>query len=246
MVRPASVRELLASLDLERHASAFESNELDLYTLPLLTDADLRELGLTAMGPRKRLLAAIASLAGGPGAAASADAPGAEGGAPTPSATPPPGDTTLRLWDGATGAALATLAGHTSSVWGALALPDGRLVSWSDDNTLRVWDGATGAALATLAGHTSSVWGALALPDGRLVSWSGDNTLRLWDGATGAIERHARGAHKVGVGRPRPVRWADPFLVRGSHPSAVGWRDRCRAGHAQGTHLPCGRRARAS
>ena len=70
---------------------------------------------------------------------------------------------------------------------GALALPDGRLLSWSDDNTLRLWDGASGAALATLEGHTWPVTGALALPDGRLLSWSNDNTLRLWDGASGAL-----------------------------------------------------------
>jgi hypothetical protein len=32
-------------------------------------------------------------------------------------------------------------------VTGAVALPDGRLLSWSWDGTLRLWDGATGAAL---------------------------------------------------------------------------------------------------
>jgi WD40 repeat protein len=106
------------------------------------------------------------------------------------------GDNTLRLWDGATGAALAKLEGHTESVNGALALPDGRLLSWSSDYTLRLWDGATGAALVTLEGHTDWVSGALALPDGRLLSWSQDKTLRLWDGDTGAalatLEGHRR------------------------------------------------------
>ena len=95
-------------------------------------------------------------------------------------------DNTLRLWDGATAAALGTLVGHTRSVRGALALPDGRLLSWSWDHTLRLWDGATGVVLGTLVGHTKGVTGARALPDGRLLSWSGDKTLRLWDGATGA------------------------------------------------------------
>jgi hypothetical protein len=32
-------------------------------------------------------------------------------------------------------------------VYGVLALPDGRLLSWSGDHTLRLWDGATGAHL---------------------------------------------------------------------------------------------------
>ena len=75
------------------------------------------------------------------------------------------------------------LAGHTDSVEGALALTDGRLLSWSKDGTLRLWS-AQGEALGVLAGHTSSVNGALVLADGRLLSWSGDGTLRLW-GAQG-------------------------------------------------------------
>jgi WD40 repeat protein len=82
------------------------------------------------------------------------------------------------------------LEGHTRSVNGALALPDGRLLSWSDDHTLRLWDGASGACLAVLEGHTEWVNGALALADGRLLSWSesifSEKPLRLWDGQSGA------------------------------------------------------------
>jgi WD40 repeat protein len=92
----------------------------------------------------------------------------------------------LRLWDAATAAPLATLEGHTDRVKGALALADGRILSWSSDHTLRLWDGTTGAQLATLEGHTKSVHRALALADGRILSWSWDSTLRFWDGATGA------------------------------------------------------------
>lgn len=57
-----TVRALLESLGLGEHASAFEENEIDLPSLRLLTGGDLKELGLTAMGPRKRLLAAVAAL----------------------------------------------------------------------------------------------------------------------------------------------------------------------------------------
>ncbi len=95
-------------------------------------------------------------------------------------------DHTLRLWDGQTGAPLATLAGHTEEVVGALVLPDGRILSWSYDCTLRLWDGQSGAPFATLAGHTQGVVGALVLPNGRILSWSFDCTLRLWDGQSGA------------------------------------------------------------
>jgi len=67
---------------------------------------------------------------------------------------------------------------------GALALADGRLLSWSNDQTLRLWAG-DGAPLRELKGHAGRVRGALALADGRLLSWSNDQTLRLWaqDGA---------------------------------------------------------------
>jgi WD40 repeat protein len=75
---------------------------------------------------------------------------------------------------------LAVLEGHTVNLRGALALPDGRILSWSGDHTLRLWD-LDGKPLAILAGHTAGVRGALALPDGRLLSWSDDTTLRLWD-----------------------------------------------------------------
>ena len=79
-----------------------------------------------------------------------------------------------------------------AAVQGALALEDGRLLSWSRDNTLRLW-GADGAPGPALEGHEDWVRGALALEDGRLLSWSDDNTLRLWgaDGAPGpALEGH--------------------------------------------------------
>ena len=102
------------------------------------------------------------------------------------------GDKTLRLWDGQSGAPLATLEGHTDWVKGALELSDGRILSWSGeegdgngDNNLRLWNGQSGAPLATLEGHTDHIYGVLALSDKRLLSWSYDDTLRLWDGQSG-------------------------------------------------------------
>ncbi|MBN1567100.1 MAG: hypothetical protein JXA73_04590 [Acidobacteria bacterium] len=82
----------------------------------------------------------------------------------------------------------------------ALALADGRLVSWSWDKTLRLWDGQSGACLAVLEGHTKAVEGVLALDDGQLLSWSEDNTFRLWNDKTGSClevvsEKHADQQH---------------------------------------------------
>src|SRR5436309_15414329 len=47
---------------------------------------------------------------------------------------------TARLWDAATGKALATLAGRGGWVYSAQFSPDGsRIVTASDDRTARVW-----------------------------------------------------------------------------------------------------------
>jgi WD40 repeat protein len=84
------------------------------------------------------------------------------------------------------GACLKVFEGHRSQVWGARALPDGRILSWSLDGSVRVWDPSSGAALASMDEHEKSVEGATLLPDGRFLSWSFDGTLRLWDGSSGA------------------------------------------------------------
>jgi hypothetical protein len=55
------IAEWLSSLGLGRYAATFAVNEITPETLPYLSDADLKELGLP-MGPRKLVLAAIAGL----------------------------------------------------------------------------------------------------------------------------------------------------------------------------------------
>jgi hypothetical protein len=53
-------------------------------------------------------------------------------------------DKTLKVWELATGRAVATLEGHTSGVEACAVTPDSRhMVSASDDRTLKVWDLAT-------------------------------------------------------------------------------------------------------
>jgi hypothetical protein len=92
-------------------------------------------------------------------------------------------DNTARLWDAATGEAVATLTGHTAAVRAVAFSTDGkRVLTGSDDNTARLWDAATGEAVATLKGHTAPVWDVAFSPDGkRVLTGSADNTARLWD-----------------------------------------------------------------
>jgi len=74
----------LQGLGLQRYAPAFRDNEIDWEVLPKLTSEDLKEIGVAAVGHRRKLLGAIAALgasaptaavtAAGSGASAPADA----------------------------------------------------------------------------------------------------------------------------------------------------------------------------
>lgn len=72
--------EWLESLGLGEYAPAFAENRIGPDLLPELTDQDLRDLGITALGDRKRLMAAIAAL----------DRPAGAAVEPAASATPAP------------------------------------------------------------------------------------------------------------------------------------------------------------
>ena len=62
------VNAWLMTLGLEEYAHSFAENKIDSELLLQLTDDDLKALGVSALGDRKRLLAAISKL--GPGCAA--------------------------------------------------------------------------------------------------------------------------------------------------------------------------------
>jgi hypothetical protein len=73
----------LHGLGLQRYEQAFRENEIDLRVLPSLTAEDLKDLGVTMVGHRRRLLDAIAALATAT-SAASGDAPGPADAEPSP------------------------------------------------------------------------------------------------------------------------------------------------------------------
>ena len=54
------VEEWLKGLGLGQYAPAFAENDIDFAVLVQLTEVDLKELGISSLGHRKRLLAAIA------------------------------------------------------------------------------------------------------------------------------------------------------------------------------------------
>ena len=56
------VGEWLRSLGLSEYEPAFRDNQIDSELLPTLTGDDLKELGVAAVGHRRKLLSAIADL----------------------------------------------------------------------------------------------------------------------------------------------------------------------------------------
>lgn len=99
-------------------------------------------------------------------------------------------DSTVRLWDVATGGLKQTFEGHWSSAQSIAFSPDSRLLaSGSNDKAVRLWDTATGVLQQTLEGHTAPVQSVTFSSNGRLLaSGSYDNTVRLWATATGVLQ----------------------------------------------------------
>lgn len=101
-------------------------------------------------------------------------------------------DSTIKLWDVATGMLLRTLQGHALGVTALAFSPDGsQLASGAADAGLLVWDVATGRRLQTLPRHRYALWertfGENAvtqvayLSDGTgLISQYDDHAVELW------------------------------------------------------------------
>jgi class 3 adenylate cyclase len=59
-INAAAIAAWLADLDLQQYAPAFIEADIDTDVLPHLTDADLKELGVTSLGHRRKIMAACA------------------------------------------------------------------------------------------------------------------------------------------------------------------------------------------
>src|SRR5947199_10201709 len=76
------------------------------------------------------------------------------------------GDSTVRLWETATGSCRSTLEGHSEYINAVAFSPDGQLVaSASGDSTVRLWETATGSCRSTLEGHSGYINAVAFSPD---------------------------------------------------------------------------------
>lgn len=90
---------------------------------------------------------------------------------------------TLEFWDLESGECVKNIMEHSDAPNGACLLPDGRILTWSNDYTLKIWT-PDGIVEATLRGHESYIRKAFVLDNGDIVSWSDDGTVRIWDAST--------------------------------------------------------------
>lgn len=102
-------------------------------------------------------------------------------------------DTTLKIWNIATGESLKTLKGHTDLVHSVVVARDGQsIVSASSDGTTRVWDFNTGTELRCF--NFGAVNSIAITPDSRkLATAMSDATIRIWDLTTGDKLRTLKG-----------------------------------------------------
>jgi hypothetical protein len=100
-------------------------------------------------------------------------------------------DTTVRVWDLATGRVVRILTGHTNAVAAVVVTPDGRqVISSSYDNTVRVWDLATGQQIRLLGGEPANVYALAVTRSGRqIVGGADDGSVKVWDLASGRLVR---------------------------------------------------------
>ena len=97
-------------------------------------------------------------------------------------------DTTIRLWDGHTGAHKQTL--NVTQVSSVAFSPDGRTIASANwDSGVWLWDAHTGAYKQTL--NVTQVYSVAFSPDGQTIAGGGDwdGTIRLWDAHTGAYKQ---------------------------------------------------------
>jgi WD40 repeat protein len=126
-------------------------------------------------------------------------------------------DSTLKLWNLASGKEIRTFAGHASEVNGIAFTPDGRFIlSGSDDKTLKLWDSLNGKEIRTFTGHSDYVLSVAISPDGKYaLSGSRDKTLKLWDIANGEEIRTFTG-HSGGVASVA-ISPDGKYILSGSH-----------------------------
>ena len=113
----------------------------------------------------------------------------------------------INIYDMNDGSLVASLQGHTASVFDLVQLSDDLLASSSNDATVRIWNLTTSANKFTLQGHTSDegVIGLKQISSDLLASSSGDSAIKVWNVTTSELVRTL-------VGHTGSIYWALDLL----------------------------------
>jgi WD40 repeat protein len=104
------------------------------------------------------------------------------------------GDTSIYLWDPATGKQIGRLDGHTHWVRSVAFAPDCKtLASASQDKTVRLWDLSTGKPIRQFDGHRDGVRSVAFSRDGQILASLSEHGILLWEPATGKLIPHKAG-----------------------------------------------------
>ncbi|KAK3322821.1 WD40-repeat-containing domain protein [Apodospora peruviana] len=87
-------------------------------------------------------------------------------------------DSTIRLWDSATGKCLKTMFGHLEGVW-SLAGDTIRVISGANDGMVKSWEPRSGKCDSTFVGHRGPVT-CVGLSDSRMASGGEDGEIRIY------------------------------------------------------------------
>ena len=92
---------------------------------------------------------------------------------------------------------VATLNGHTGSVFALEQLSNGDLASGSVDTTIKIWDSVSYALKATLSGHSNIVYALKLLSSGMMASGSADFSILIWDTSTYGLIKNISNSNVV-------------------------------------------------
>jgi WD40 repeat protein len=127
----------------------------------------------------------------------------------------------VHIWDVKTRLRIASLEGHTSTVWTvAFSADNSHIASGSSDNSVRLWDTRTCAQIREFTGHTASVRSIASCSDGRWITSGSDNTVHVWHSNTGQLIDPPLEGH-TDVVKSVAVSPGNGQLISGSHDKTV-------------------------